>query len=138
MSQPTNKKLYQQVVQEAKRRFEVWPSAYASMWVQKTYQEKGGKYKTDKKQVAGTTRWSQEQWINMNEYLKGNIKACGMPSGKDKACRPLKRVNSNTPITAAEVIKKHGKKKTQELANSKAKDQKGTRVNWVTGKITKK
>ena len=135
MSQPINIKLYQQIVKDAKRKFDTWPSAYASMWVQKTYQEKGGKYSGTKK-MGGTTQWRDEKWINMNEFLKGNIKPCGMPSGMDKACRPMKRINENTPITASEVIKKHGKKKTQELANAKAKDQKATRVNWVTGKIT--
>lgn len=30
--EPTNKKLYEQVKREAKRRFKVWPSAYASSW----------------------------------------------------------------------------------------------------------
>lgn len=137
MSEPTNKKLYQQVVKQAKTKFEVWPSAYASMWVQKTYQEKGGKYSGPKKD-AGTTRWRDEKWVNMNEFLKGNIKPCGMPAGIDKACRPLIRINKNTPITASEVVKKHGKQKTQELADAKAKSQKDNRVNWVTGKITKK
>ena len=135
MSQPINTKLYQQVVKDAKRKFDTWPSAYASMWVQKTYQEKGGKYSGTKKQSGGTTQWRAEKWINMNDYLKGNIIPCGMPEGKDKACRPLKRINSNTPITANEVLAKHGKRKTQMLATAKQKDQSRTRVNWVTGKI---
>jgi hypothetical protein len=138
MSEPTNKKLYKEAVRQAKIKFDSWPSAYASMWVQKYYQEKGGKYTTSKKQIAGTTQWRAEQWINMNDWLKGKITPCGMPEGEDKACRPLKRVNANTPITASEVLAKHGKRKTQMLASAKQKDQTGTRVNWVTAKITKK
>ena len=138
MSQPINIKLYQQVVKDAKRKFDTWPSAYASMWVQKTYQEKGGKYAATKKQSGGTTQWHAEKWINMNDYLKGKITPCGMPSGMDKACRPMKRINENTPITAAEVLTKHGKRKTQMLATAKQKDQSGTRINWVTAKITRK
>jgi hypothetical protein len=138
MAEPTNKTLYDRVVSEAKAKFKVWPSAYASMWVQKRYQEKGGKYTTTKKQSGGTTQWRAEKWINMNDWLKGKITPCGMPEGKDKACRPLKRINSTTPITAAEVIAKHGLEKTKQLANAKQKDQSGTRVNWNTAKIKKK
>jgi hypothetical protein len=41
---PKNKKLYNQVTAEAKRKFDVWPSAYASGWVVKTYKARGGKY----------------------------------------------------------------------------------------------
>jgi hypothetical protein len=138
MSKPIDKKLYQEAVREAKAKFATWPSAYASMWVQKRYQEKGGKYTTTKKQSGGTTQWRAEKWINMNDWLKGKITPCGMPEGKDKACRPLKRVNSTTPITASEVLSKLGLKKTKQLANAKQKDQSGTRVNWNTGKITYK
>lgn len=43
-SKPTNKKLYAQVTREAKQKFDVWPSAYASSWVVKTYKDRGGSY----------------------------------------------------------------------------------------------
>ena len=43
-AKPTNKKLYAQVTREAKKKFDVWPSAYASSWVVKTYKDRGGKY----------------------------------------------------------------------------------------------
>ena len=41
---PTNKKLYAKVKAEAKKKFDVWPSAYASAWLTKTYKARGGKY----------------------------------------------------------------------------------------------
>ena len=41
---PTNPQLYSQVKEEAKRKFKVWPSAYASAWLVKTYKKRGGKY----------------------------------------------------------------------------------------------
>ena len=46
---PTNMKLYNKVKAEAKRKFKVWPSAYASAWLTKTYKARGGKY-------SGTTK----------------------------------------------------------------------------------
>ena len=42
---PTNKKLYARVKAEAKRKFKVYPSAYANGWLVKTYKARGGKYR---------------------------------------------------------------------------------------------
>jgi hypothetical protein len=41
---PTNTKLYNRVKAEAKKKFDVWPSAYGSAWLTKTYKARGGKY----------------------------------------------------------------------------------------------
>jgi hypothetical protein len=42
---PTNKKLYARVKAQAKRKFAVYPSAYANGWLVRTYKAKGGKYR---------------------------------------------------------------------------------------------
>ena len=42
---PTNPALYARVKAEAKRKFKVYPSAYANGWLVKTYKQRGGKYK---------------------------------------------------------------------------------------------
>ena len=47
-SVPTNKKLYARVKAQAKRKFTVYPSAYANGWLVKTYKAKGGKYRMGK------------------------------------------------------------------------------------------
>lgn len=44
-AKPTNPKLYARVKAEAKRKYKVWPSAYASGWLTKTYKSRGGRYK---------------------------------------------------------------------------------------------
>jgi len=41
---PKNKQLYSRVKAEAKRKFDVWPSAYASAWLTKEYKKRGGTY----------------------------------------------------------------------------------------------
>jgi len=41
---PTNKALYSRVKSEAKRKFDVYPSAYANAWLVKTYKKRGGGY----------------------------------------------------------------------------------------------
>ena len=45
---PTNPKFYAKVKAEAKKKFKVWPSAYASAWLTKTYKARGGKYSGSK------------------------------------------------------------------------------------------
>lgn len=41
---PKNKALYSRVKSEAKKKFKVWPSAYASAWTVREYKKRGGKY----------------------------------------------------------------------------------------------
>jgi hypothetical protein len=41
---PTNPKLYAAKKALAKKKFDVWPSAYASAWLTKEYKKAGGKY----------------------------------------------------------------------------------------------
>ena len=41
---PTNKSLYSRVKSEAKKKFDVYPSAYANAWLVKTYKKRGGGY----------------------------------------------------------------------------------------------
>ena len=40
-----NKALYASVKADAKRKYKVWPSAYASGWLTKEYKKRGGTYK---------------------------------------------------------------------------------------------
>lgn len=42
---PTNPRLWSQAKSQAKRKFDVWPSAYASAWAAAYYKRKGGKWR---------------------------------------------------------------------------------------------
>ena len=42
---PTNPSLYARVKAEAKRKFKVYPSAYANAWLVREYKKRGGKYR---------------------------------------------------------------------------------------------
>jgi len=50
-NEPTNKALYSRVKSEAKKKFKVYPSAYANAWLVKEYKRRGGGYKKKKKWV---------------------------------------------------------------------------------------
>jgi hypothetical protein len=101
-SVPVNKKLYDEVVSEAKKRFKVWPSAYASGWVVRRYKELGGTYNEGEKTTLD--RWFEEKWVNVCELPK--IVPCGRSQASNKDypyCRPLKRVSKDTPKTVGEL-----------------------------------
>tara|TARA_R110001592_G_scaffold110216_1_gene306348 strand:- start:362 stop:517 length:156 start_codon:yes stop_codon:yes gene_type:complete len=43
---PTNPSLYARVKAAAKKKFKVYPSAYANAWLVKEYKKRGGGYKS--------------------------------------------------------------------------------------------
>ena len=46
---PVNKTLYARVKAEAKRKFKVYPSAYANAWLVREYKKRGGTYRVERK-----------------------------------------------------------------------------------------
>ena len=52
-SSPSNPKLYAAVVQAAKDKFDVYPSAVANSWVVQEYKRRGGTYKAEKEITKG-------------------------------------------------------------------------------------
>ena len=44
-NEPTNKALYARVKAAAKRKFDVYPSAYANAWLVREYKKRGGTYR---------------------------------------------------------------------------------------------
>jgi hypothetical protein len=52
--EPADKDLYARIVAEAKRKFDVYPSAYANGWVVQEYKRRGGKYTVKKSIWNGT------------------------------------------------------------------------------------
>ena len=46
---PTNKKLYARVKSAARRKFAVYPSAYANAWLVREYKKRGGGYRRGQK-----------------------------------------------------------------------------------------
>jgi hypothetical protein len=45
---PVDKALYARVKAAAKRKFNVYPSAYANAWLVREYKKRGGRYRVEK------------------------------------------------------------------------------------------
>ena len=133
MENVIDKELYEKVKKEADDKFKRKTSAYKSMWISKTYQERGGKYKGKKKSL--TKRWRDEEWIQVIPYItKGDKIACGDDNKENKVCRPLKRIDKDTPITIPELRRKYTDDNILKLARKKVNDMEG-RVYWKTGEF---
>lgn len=90
---------------EAKEKYEIFPSAYASNYIAKCRKKSGKIIKGEEGKKL--QRWNKEKWTDEN----GN--ECGSPT-KVKKCRPTKRVDKNTPKTWNEMSSNEKKKAVNE------------------------
>ena len=141
MPTPQNTALYAKAKKHADKVYGKTTSAYKSMFIVKTYKGWGGKYDkaTAQRDRLGTTRWLREEWILVEPFLlDGTIIKCGSVQRRKHACRPLKRITKDTPITIHEAVRKHGKETVSKLASKKQQNTEKYRVRWDLGKSTRK
>jgi hypothetical protein len=62
--------LYLAVKEEAKEKFDVYPSIYANSWLVREYKARGGRY-ADKKDNSdtGLKKWYEEEWVDMSRPI---------------------------------------------------------------------
>ena len=122
-NEPTNKALYSRVKAAAKRKFNIFPSAYASAWIVKEYKKRGGGYKGKKSEKTGVARWMREKWTTQDGSPCGSAKFKGV-----KKCRPTVRVSSKTPVTWKEL---KAKGKASEAVREKKRVGMGKRTKAI-------
>jgi len=113
---PLDQDLYDSVVAEAKRKFAVWPSAYASGWVVKTYKERGGRYAgVGRKERTGLTKWFGEHWVDLSRPIRegGEVvgyEPCGRKRSDDPAeypkCRPAREALRMSKEEVADAVRR--------------------------------
>lgn len=73
---PTDMKLYSRVKAEAKKKFDVYPSAYANAWLVKEYKSRGGKYKIEKGVSFGGDRSAAGRYAAEQRWrMRGHVAA---------------------------------------------------------------
>lgn len=124
MSEPIDKKLYNEVKLLADKKFKAKTGIYKSSWIVREYKKLNGKYENSTDKNQGLARWFREKWIDLNHPIydkKGNIigyKPCGSKVSDDiyPLCRPSKRITKATPITYKELNNKLIKNAKQKKA----------------------
>jgi len=81
---PTNPKLYAEVKAAAKRKFDVYPSAYANGWLVQEYKRRGGGYKTVTKSHSGVSKHAEHDQKTHGRRKSGRVPPI-VPNEKDTA-----------------------------------------------------
>ena len=113
----TNKELHARVKAEAKRKFKVYPSAYANAWMVKEYKKRGGGFRND-----DLKKWFNEKWVRMS--AKGEILGeCGDRSkgeGKPR-CLPEAKARALSKKERASTVRAKRKSDPKKNRSGKAK-----------------
>ena len=72
-SEPSDIDLYNRVKAEAKKKFDVYPSAVASAWITREYKSRGGTYKKKTKKTDDTTKGSKMETIKQITELAKSL-----------------------------------------------------------------
>ena len=105
MSEPKDKKLYEQVKKEIYAKYPQH-SAYRSGLLVKEYKKRGGAYIGKENQSKGLNRWFKEKWKTQDGKIGYK--------NKSDIYRPTVRVNKDTPTTHKELTADQIKKAQKE------------------------
>ena len=120
---PAKPALYSRVKAEAKRKFKIFPSAYASAYIVREYKKRGGTYTGRKSKRKGIARWMREKWTTQDGSPCGSKKFKGV-----KKCRPTVRISKETPVTWQEL---KAKGKASEAVREKKRVGMGKRAKAI-------
>jgi len=120
---PAKPALYSRVKAEAKRKFKIFPSAYASAYIVREYKKRGGTYTGKKSKRKGIARWMREKWTTQDGSPCGSKKFKGV-----KKCRPTVRISKETPVTWKEL---RAKGKATEAVREKKRVGMGKRAKAI-------
>ena len=120
---PAKPALYSRGKAEAKRKFKIFPSAYASAYIVREYKKRGGTYTGKKSKRKGIARWMREKWTTQDGAPCGSKKFKGV-----KKCRPTVRISKETPVTWQEL---KAKGKASEAVREKKRVGMGKRAKAI-------
>jgi hypothetical protein len=101
-SEPSNPKLYATVVQAAKDKFDVYPSAVANSWVVQEYKRRGGTYKSESKTACSpstpSTRSTSEKTTSTTPSAHKITDSSPTGTKRDLMSENLNTTNNTTHI----------------------------------------
>lgn len=120
---PTDPALWSRAKSEAKKKFDVYPSAYANGWAAKWYKERGGGWKTEKTESHDLTDPAQREWgkQSLSDIYKSMTPGEMDESLLDKATLTVDAIakKHNVPVADIEAQLAKGIKIEQEHTSDK-------------------
>jgi len=145
--------LYLAVKEEARNKFDVYPSIYANAWLVRTYKKRGGRY-ADAPQdgEGGLIKWFDEEWVDLSRPVYDahgavvGFEPCGRSqatpqsvTGDYPKCRPLATALKMTPTQREDAVRR---KRVAEAATPARKGRSpvmvATYASTQKGRITRK
>lgn len=134
--EPLDKALWARAKAEAKKRYDVYPSAYANGWAAKFYKERGGRWKTLSEDLD---HWFNQKWVDISRTTEdGKHPECGASAGtkargKDgqrayPKCRPAVSAAHMSDKEKRSAVRRKREAENQPGAGRKAPDHVATRV----------
>lgn len=116
---PKNQKLYDEVKKEVYSKNKKH-SLFRSALIQKIYRERGGTYEDTKNPKMNINKWFKQQWISLNDFLRGKNIPCGSSNTEEKykeypLCRPLEIARKLTKPQIKQMIDEKNKLKEKPL-----------------------
>lgn len=119
---PKNKELYEKIKKEVYKK-NPKHSLFRSALIQKIYKSEGGTYSGEKSEM-NINKWFKQDWITLNDYLRGDIVKCGASDTKKKygeypLCRPKAIADKLTKTEIKKMIDEKNKLKEKPLKTEK-------------------
>lgn len=139
--EPLDKALWARAKAEAKKRYDVYPSAYANGWAAKYYKERGGRWKTLSEDLD---HWFNQKWVDISRKTDdGRHPECGASAGtkargKDgqrayPKCRPAVSAANMSDAEKRSAVRRKREVENKPGAGGKAPDHVSTRVKESEG-----
>jgi hypothetical protein len=128
---PKDKRLWNSCVAWAKRKYDVWPSAYACGAAAKRYKSKGGKWAVESNESIenfdefneNLRKWFDEKWVDISKTNKdGTHPPCGRKDAHKGAypkCRKFKVAAIMTDKEKANAVRRKRKAEKEGKKGSK-------------------
>jgi hypothetical protein len=129
---PLNEELYNKIKNEVYKR-NPKHSLYRSALIQKIYQSEGGKYLNNKLPKMNIKKWFKQDWISLNDYLRGEKISCGNSNTQEKyneypLCRPFEIAKKLSKNEIKEMIKEKNILKNKPLKTEKVINRKDINI----------
>lgn len=135
-AKPKNMELYNRIKDEVYRKYPKH-SLFRSALIVKLYKKLNGEYEGETPKM-NIKKWFKQQWISLNDYLRGKIVPCGSSNTQNKydeypLCRPIAIAKSLTKDQIEKMIEEKNKLKEKHL---KSKDVLGTDAYNIKSTLT--
>ena len=129
MGVPADEPLHTFVTSKVKIQYKHYPKLFIMYKIRKEYTRRGGEY-VEATIDGQRARRLFERWVEVIPFLKkGHVVDCTEKTYRSKCCRPMHRLDEDTPTTLPELLRVHNRHDILQMARRANKNPE-KRVRW--------